>query len=472
MIYLGNSHTEFNDSTGFCFMTSIGDKMGRLQAAMWGMIVAVMLASASVQGQGTATLVSSSPQNGVTGVSVNTALVLTFSEAMNITAVSANLVAFPSTFVTFTTSWSAGDTVLTCTPTAALPANTMIFWTVDGEAANGDTYDGDFGTFTTGTGGGGGETGGSGTNKVTSFSLFKSYSYDQTSAAAPTLQTDFPFGFIGGTILSSNRTATNITLTIPVTGGVSNLTKSPLSPEVWTFYNVSTNQTTFEATVPQGNYAFTVKATTSNQTVNVNFPSSMAQPNAPHVANYAAAQTVDPSKAFVLQWDAFTSATSTDFVQVIVSSGATNVFQTGDYTGTNALAGTAVSVSIPAGTLKTNLTYDGQIMFVRASFNTNNPGYVTSAARATVTYFSLTTVGGATGSLIFTNVLKSAGSIGMDVLCTSGQTFTLLSSTNVALPVAQWTSLLTTNPTGSRVHYVDPQPATNRMKFYRARSGS
>jgi len=446
--------------------------MGRLHAAVLGLVA--VLAFGSVRAQGQPTLVSVNPTNGATGVATSSQVVFTFDRAMSSSSflVFSNLTA--GTIVAFGQgTLSAGGTVITYTPTPSWPANAQIGWDLSA------VFDTSFqtidsgvtsGSFTTGTGGGG--TGGTGTNKLTSFALFKSYTYDQTSSAAPTLETNYPFGFIGGTILSSNRTATNITLTIPVTGGVSNLTQNFLRAEQWNFYYLSTNQATFEGTVPQGSYTFTVKAATSNQTVSVNFPSSMAQPNAPHLTNYAAAQAVDPSKAFTLYWDAFTSATSTDFVQVIVASGGTNVFQTPDYTASNALPGTAVSVSIPAGTLKSNLTYAAQIMFARASFVTNNPGYVTSAVRATVTYFPLATVGGATGPLVFTNVVKSAGSLAMDVLCSAGQTFTVITSTNAALPVAQWTTLLTTNPTGSRVHYVDPQPATNRSRFYRARSGS
>ncbi len=368
--------------------------------------------------------------------------------------------------------WSAGNTVLTYAPSPSWPANSTITWSAWGFGGSypfqmlaGQTN----GSFSTGSGGGGST--GTGTNKYTSFLVMKSYSYDQSSTAAPTPDPTAPYVFNASTMLASNRTATNITLTVPTAPPtVTNLQQNPVRLEDYYFFSVSNNATGFESACPQGDYVFNVQAVASNQTVTVTLPVTMQQPNAPHLTNYAAAQAVNPAQPFTLGWDAFTGGTSTDFVYVAVSLGGTNVYETPSYLlGTNALPGTALWTNIPAGALQSNTTYDASIMFVRAAYVTNNAGYASSAIRATITQFPIVTLG---TPLVFTNAARSGGVFGFDVLCSTGQTFTILSSTNPALPSAQWSVLLTTNSTVSRVHYSDSQSATNRALFYRARNGT
>src|SRR5438477_9915978 len=82
-------------------------------------------------------IVSTVPPNGGT-VSTNGPVVFTFSSGMDTTATDAQFVD-SATFTFFATSnwWSAGDTVLTCTPTPAFPANKMITWFVSGQDTNG-----------------------------------------------------------------------------------------------------------------------------------------------------------------------------------------------------------------------------------------------------------------------------------------------------------------------------------------------
>src|SRR6185503_16292248 len=130
-------------------------------------------------------------------------------------------------------------------------------------------------------------------------------------------------GFAGVTSLSSNRTATSVTLTMPVTGGVSNLFHlPPPSAELFLLSTYQTNLTSYDATFQPGNYSFFVQAATSNQTVLVNLPTegTMPQPGAPHVTNYVAAQFVNPNQPFVLGWDAFPGGTATDYVDVDIGT--------------------------------------------------------------------------------------------------------------------------------------------------------
>ena len=76
-------------------------------------------------------IVSTDPGSGAAGVSTSASLVITFSEAMN-TDLTVPYLFDGTTYQRLpqSTSWSAGNTVLTCSPTAALPAGRLILWTV------------------------------------------------------------------------------------------------------------------------------------------------------------------------------------------------------------------------------------------------------------------------------------------------------------------------------------------------------
>lgn len=416
------------------------------------------------------TILSTVPMDGATGVSPTSTVVFTFSEAMDPEFTEAMFLNFADPFnpiISTSPAWSLGNTVLTCTPLPAFPANTNLFWTVDGQNPAGEPLDGDtFGSFTTGTGSGGG--GGSGTNAITSFSVGKVHHYNQTSAGTPTLDPASPYGFSGVTALSSNRTAMSVTLALP-TGSVSNLTHlPPPQAEMFILAAFDTSLSNYDATFPAGHYSFFVQAASSNQTVVVNLPTtnSLAQPGAPHLTNYLAAQAVNPSQAFVLGWDAFPGGTAADYIDVDVDT----AYHSPEPGLPGALTGTARTFTIPAGTLQPNSNYLARVGFFHY-VGATNASYATAAYRATYTEFSMiTTSGSATGPLILTNAAYVPANFSFDVLCSTGQTVTVEYRTNLA--AGQWTTLLTTNSPGSRFRAVAPQAATNRFLFFRARNGS
>jgi len=67
--------------------------------------------------------------------------------------------------------------------------------------------------------------------------------------------------------------------------------------------------------------------------------------------------------------------------------------------------------------------------------------------------------------------ISSGGAFQLSFTNLSGLGFTVLGSTNVALPVAQWTVLgaPVENPPG-RYQFTDPQATNNPTRFYRVRS--
>lgn len=414
------------------------------------------------------TILSVVPANGATGISTSTTVVFTFTEAMNPdpNVTSAFFYYGLGNLVATTPSWSAGNTVLTCTPVSALPANTTIQWAVTGESAGGQPLGGiPVGSFTTGTGGGGGGGGGTGTNAITSFTLGILHNYDQTSASLPVLETNAPYAFTAYTALSSNRTANSVTVTLP-TAVVSTLMQNPLHPEDFTFFDFDTNLSTFNDTYPSGDYQFEVMSAVSNQTVTVNFPSTLIQPGAPHLTNYMAAQAVNASQPFTLGWDAFTGGTAADAIFVQVG----DVFSSPDIRTAGALSGTARSIVIPAGTLQPASSYDATVAFYRYVAMSNGTSYATTVYRATSTHFTLITTSGiVTGPLVLTNAVYAGGGFNFDVLCSPGQQVTVEYKTNLA--AVTWQTLLTTNSPADRFRAVAPPAPGNPVRLFRARSG-
>ncbi len=410
---------------------------------------------------------SSDPDVGATGVSPSAAVVFTFSEAMNPDP-TATTVQFliPSPFSILATSnfWSAGNTILTCTPTPAFPGNNTIYWTASGENPVGDPLSGSgVGFFSTGTGGGGGGTG-SGTNQFTTFSVGKLHVFNQTSTDAPVLDSTVPYEFAAVTTLASNIAGSAVSLKLP-TPVTTNLSQNPFQHELFSLFTTSTDLSSFDTTYPVGSYTFNVTAGSSNLIATANLLSA-TQPNAPHCANYTAAQSVDPTQLFLLGWDAFSGGTTSDFIFVDIGE----VFRTPNPGLTGALNGTVTSVIIPANTLQANSNYDGTIGFYHATV-ISNATYTTIGYIGSVTHFSLITSTGAGITLRLTNSAWSSNTFSFDVLAPAGQTITAESSPT--LQPNSWSSVLTTNvPAGGSVRIRDPHSVSNKFLFYHARTGS
>jgi hypothetical protein len=164
----------------------------------------------------------------------------------------------------------------------------------------------------------------------------------------------------------------------------------------------------------------------------------MTQPHPPHINNFAVAQSVNATQAFILGWD--------DFVD-----------------------GTVTAVTIPANSLQANSNYSATIGFYHMLI-VSNTTYITQAYRATATLFTLNMAGSVRPMV--TNVVCSGGSCSFDVLAAAGQTLTAVSTTDSALPLAEWPTLLTTNSPGACVHIIDPSPATSRVMVYCVRNGT
>jgi hypothetical protein len=243
-----------------------------------------------------------------------------------------------------------------------------------------------------------------------------------------------------------------------------------VSHEVWYFLAWSTNQTTFEANYPEGNYSFNVTGTPANLQETVNLPTTMPQPNAPHLLNFAAAQAVNASQSFALNWDPFQNGTAADAITVsIVNDLGKTVFQTPNPGTNGALLGTATSVTIPAGKLAANTTNTTAITFYHFVTTTNSASATATVAfRATETQIDLVTAGSGTTAPVPVVSQPSWGSngFGFDVQTAVNQMLLIRYSTDLLT----WSTLFTTNSPGTTVHIPIPIQA-GANGFFRVQNG-
>jgi hypothetical protein len=413
----------------------------------------MMLLASLGQAVAQPTIVSTVPTNGATGVLPGAAVVFTFSTAMDPAATSVIFsdVTASNESPTVVLGWSAGNTVLTCTPSPQFANNHYIVWSVSGQ----DTV----GNFLTGTTGGSfttvvGVNGGSGTNALTTFLLTKYALYRQTNNTPPSL---FTYEFVAQSALASNRTATAITVTIPATPLRTNLLFAGLlQPEQYQTNIFKPTLTNFDTNFPTGgNYVFNVTNSVSNQQVTVILPND-SLPNAPQISNYTNAQAVNPSLPFTLNWNTFTNGGSADriFLQINKPSLHGNsgmlLFQTSLYGPPDGLDGTAMSVTIPAGVLPANFTNDAFVVFAHVT-STTNATTQTTAIVGSATYFTIVTTGASAAPVLA--IIKSGTNVLLEwPTNAAGYTLEFASnltssawSTNLPVPVVVNTNKVVTN---------------------------
>jgi hypothetical protein len=435
---------------------------GSRRAGWLGVTVSLM-AWTSAQAQ--PTILSTVPGNGATGVSTTAAVVFTFSEAMDTNATTATFVNVTTSGELVTTAyWSNGNTVLACFPNNPFPTSSHILWVVSGQSAGETNFGGvPEGIFTTGTSGGGG-TGTVGTNQYTAFAVGQAAYYSQTSTSAPVLDTTIPpYTFFADVTLSSNQSAISATVELPSTS-VSNLTQPLMVAGQFLLTAGNASQAALDGIFGDGNYVFTVTAASSNEQVTVNFPSSLAQPPAPQISNFTAAQSVNPAQPFTLTWNAFAGATTSDEIYITIGS----AYGTPQPATSNVLAGTATSLVIPANALTVGSNYDCFISFYHILLpNTTALDYTTAAYRYSATEFNLTTVGGAVTPVVLTSAAWSGHTFSFNVISAAGQHLLVEYNTSLLLS-SPWQTLLNTTNSSGVLPVSDAVNTTNQHLFYRA----
>ena len=245
---------------------------------------------------------------------------------------------------------------------------------------------------------------------IRSFVLFKGQEFMQTGPGAPVPGTNSPFHFESFVEGNSEGDITNAVLRSPRgTNYVMEIEQPPPnSParsgsggeggggggESFRIKGRYATKAALDAIYNSGNYTFFIATSDgSNRTANLNLPGD-AYPATPHVANWLAAQSIDAFADFTLTWDAFTGATTNDFVQIQIEDENGPVFETNGPRQPDSLNGKSTSVVIPAETLAPGHEYKCSVFLARFSVvNTNTfPGALGIGAYAKATFIRLSTL--------------------------------------------------------------------------------
>jgi hypothetical protein len=233
------------------------------------------------------------------------------------------------------------------------------------------------------------------------------------------------------------------------------------------------SQAALDAAFTNGNYTFAMATRNDgNQSPVLTMPVAV-YPAAPRLSNFAAAQAINPASPFLLEWTNPADATGNDILWVVIFDSNDSIVFSTPYPPLNPstrLNGTDTSVVVPANTLSPGAAYTGSIGFYRmTSVNrTSYPGVVGVTLVAAQTAFPL-----AAPSLLPVLSLPtrtSATQFGFLLSGVAGQNYTVLTTTNPAQPLADWSTVLTTNLPASSAFLRDNQ-ATSQRRYYRAKVG-
>ncbi|MBN8249912.1 MAG: hypothetical protein J0L84_21030 [Verrucomicrobia bacterium] len=142
---------------------------------------------------------------------------------------------------------------------------------------------------------------------------------------------------------------------------------------------------------PPGDYALRfTQAGFPEQNVSLVIPAAPAA--IPRILNFAAAQDLDASAEFTLEWEPFTSQPSGSFIQLSLFDRLGNlVFLSPNACASRSLSPGATSVTIPAGTFRPGEVYEGLLVFGAAlsPANQRSPGLPGNLRIQRSTTFSL-----------------------------------------------------------------------------------
>jgi hypothetical protein len=297
-------------------------------------------------------------------------------------------------------------------------------------------------------------------------------SFVQTAAATVVPNTNAgPFSAFAGIVQSSLDSVPIANVDLPL-GAVEGFPPGGSGIELQVHQSFA-SQAALDAAYTNGNYTFEMATLHDGFQFPVLTMPVVVYPAAPSVSNFAAAQAINPLNSFTLQWNDPPDATTNDVIWVFIMNGSgTTIFST-PYPATNLsgpLNGKAASVLVPTNTFELNETYTGVITFFRVT-SANviaYPGALGLVLVSVQTSFPLATPSAAPGLNQPARASDTQFSFMLSGL--TGQTYTILASTNLTLPMSNWVTVLTTNLSTSPA-FIEDNQATNKQRFYRVKFG-
>jgi hypothetical protein len=197
-----------------------------------------------------------------------------------------------------------------------------------------------------------------------SYSLFKGREYTQTNSGAPVVA-----GYIFSAVVVGNNIITNphvVRLTPPNRPPIALVDNGA---SVFELIDSFATEEEFTNAYPDGDYVLEVTGTNYG-TTNVTLHLTNAYPNPPHIANYAAAGSINASDDFFLQWDPFQDGTVEDYIGVGYLGIAVDSAYFSPAPGTmGALHGLHTSFAAQRDDLEANSLYNAYVSFEKVLVN-------------------------------------------------------------------------------------------------------
>lgn len=289
------------------------------------------------------------------------------------------------------------------------------------------------------------------------YGIEKRTHFAQTSASAPTPQAD-TFELAAFAIPATFDGVSAATFT-PPGGSARTLTRAGT---LFTFSQRFPNQANRDTAFPAGDYR--VSFTTRNNGLRTNTLALTGNDTlaAPQVVNFAAAQSIQPTQPFRLDWTT-PGGGPNDLVQLIIREGDTILLATPAQPGAGALTGSSVAYTIPANTLRAGRAYTGTLHYSRHNIRdtVNYLGVLGVSGFGRVTHFTLAVVGNAPAPTI-RDIERLNGQTEFLFNNVPGQNYTLQFSTD--LP--SFSTWVVTNSATSPLTIRWPATAAPRA-FYR-----
>ncbi|MBI1177372.1 hypothetical protein GC207_08025 [bacterium] len=368
-------------------------------------------------------------------------------------------------------SWDSSGMVLTCRYVGNLPPSTTITWTINSPIcekkliAQSDlspvaTTSGTFTTakdcYSSGLPLGQG-----------AIQLFKQISYRQSGPANPAQDPTDPPAFGAQVLPPSVNDLTNIKLRTTAGGFVD----MQQADGHFIFWENFSSASAMDAKYPAGNYALILsRASSPDEEVPIELPGGTTYPPIPQINNYDAAQVIDSTKAFTLDFNAFTGIAPSDFVEFEVRDEfGTLVLSAPNSCAALALTNTATSFEIPAGTLSAGKSYHGALSFQKTFYfnTTTSQSYVMIGALYSRTHFPLATIGAPSNqSPQITTAKFQDGHFSFNVVDLPAAVAYRLQYTTSLVPT-EWFDLQTLDST-TAMPLIDTQSGpTGGQRFYR-----
>jgi hypothetical protein len=307
---------------------------------------------------------------------------------------------------------------------------------------------------------------------VSYYAIIKSQQYLQTNSAGAFLPATNAWVFDALVVASRTNAEAGATIQLPYSGAFQTLLLQSNKTELL-FEQKFDDGSTLDYYYPAGGFfppIYSVTMTGNNdgsQTANLSFETKV-YPQVPTFGNFDAAQSIDSTTAFTLQWNLSQGQTS-DVVQVTVVGPATNVvFSSPAPFSTNGLNGLSNSIIIPAYSLPAGSRLQAHLSVGRP-VGANTSGYPGATGVAVlgidIQFPMITRPAPARPSL--TMVSAKPAPVRLNFVGETNRNYHVQYTTNFV----SWQELLATNSSTGTGTVIDSTSPVPRERFYRIQVG-